>query len=113
MLLNAHGFRRDPVGKLTQYGQPEAAPQKTWYNYPNGWKNDKLSELYKQAVSTFEEDKRAPIIQEMQRIGLEEATFVYLDAPSKITLLRKRVQGYFTDYMGFHHALRFVWVNDA
>lgn len=112
-LLNAHGFRRDPVGKLTQYGAPDLMPQSTWYNYPNGWKNDKLIELYKQAVSTFEEDKRAPIIQEMQRIGIEEATFVYLVAPSTITLHRKRVQGYFTDYMGFHHALRFAWVNDA
>lgn len=113
MLLNAHGFRRDPVGKLTQYGQPDALPQKNWWNYPNGWKNDKLSELYKQAVSTFDVAARAPIIQEMQRLGLEEATFVYLVAPSKITLLRNRVQDYFTDYMGFHHALRWAWVNDA
>lgn len=113
MMLNAHGFRRDPVGKLTQYGAPDLAPQKTWYSYPNGWKNDKLIELYNKAVSTFDEKERAPIIQEMQRIGLEEATFVYLVAPSKITLLRNRVQDYFTDYMGFHHALRNIWVNDA
>jgi len=113
MLLNAHGFRRDPVGKLTQYGQPDAKPQSTWWNYPNGWKNDKLMELYHQAISTFNPEERAPIIQEMQRLGLEEATFIYLVAPSKITLLRNRVQGYFTDYMGFHHALRNIWVNDA
>jgi peptide/nickel transport system substrate-binding protein len=113
MLLNAHGFRRDPVGKLTQYGAPDLAPQKNWFNFPNGWKNDKLIELYKQAVATVEPEKRAPIIHEMQRIGLEEATFVYLVAPSRITLHRNRVQGYFTDYMGFHHALRWTWVNDA
>jgi peptide/nickel transport system substrate-binding protein len=112
-LLNAHGFRRDPVGKLTQYGQPDAAPQSTWWNYPNGWKNEEMMELYQQAVSTFDPAERAPIIHEIQRKGLEEATFIYLVAPSKITLVNNRVQDYFTDYMGFHHALRSIWVNDA
>ena len=43
-LLNAHGFRRDPVGKLTQYGQPDAQPQSNWWNYPNGWKNEEMME---------------------------------------------------------------------
>jgi ABC-type transport system substrate-binding protein len=74
---------------------------------------DEWIELYNKAVSAFDEKERAPIIQEMQRIGLEEATFVYLVAPSKIALLRNRVQDYFTDYMGFHHALRSIWVNDT
>ncbi len=112
-LLNAHGFRHDPVGKLTQYGQPDAAPQSTWWNYPNGWNNEEMAELYQKARSTFDTAERAEYIKELQRKGLEESTFIYLVAPSKITLLNNRVQNYFTDYMGFHHALRGVWVNDA
>jgi peptide/nickel transport system substrate-binding protein len=113
MLINAHGFRRDPVGKLTQYGQPDAAPQSNWWNSPNGWRNEEMIELYNQAVGTFDEAERAPIIHELQRKGLEEATFVYLVAPSKISLVNNRVQDYFTDYMGFHKGLRYIWVNDA
>lgn len=112
-LLNAHGFRRDPVGKLTQYGQPDAAPQSTWWNYPNGWKNDEMIELYNQARSTFDPAEREPIIKDLQRKGLEEATFIYLTAPSTIALVNNRVQDYFIDYMGFHHALRSIWVDDA
>lgn len=112
-MLNAHGFRRDPVGKLTQYGQPDVKPQSTWWNYPNGWKNEEMIELYNKARSSFDTAERAPIIKDLQRKGLEEATFIYLVAPSTISLVNNRVQGYFTDYMGFHHALRSIWVNDA
>jgi peptide/nickel transport system substrate-binding protein len=113
MLLNAQGFRRDPVGKLTQYGQPDQAPQSTWWNYPKGWKNDQLIAQYKQAVSTLDEATRAPIIQQMQRTGLEESTFVYLAVPPFINLTRKRVQNWYIDFMGFNHALRTAWVTDA
>jgi peptide/nickel transport system substrate-binding protein len=106
LFVNAQGFRRDPIGKLTQYGQPDQPPQSTWYNWPNGWKNDKLIELYSQAVSTFDPAERKPIIQEIQRIGLEEATFVFLCVPYRINVVRNHVKGWFIDYMDFHKALR-------
>lgn len=113
MFVNAQGFRRDPVGKFTQYGQPDAAPQSLWYDYPNGWRNEELEELYQQAVSTLDPEERVPIIHEIQRIGLEESTFVFLCVPYRINVVRNRVKNWFIDFMDFNHALRTAWIDET
>lgn len=112
LFVNAHGFRADPVYKLNQYGAPDEPPQSFWYNWPNGWRNEQMEELYDQAISTFDVEERVPLIHELQRMGLEEATFVYLVVPERIDVVRSRVKNWFIDFMDFNHALRTVWVSE-
>jgi ABC-type transport system substrate-binding protein len=113
LFVNAQGFRADPVFKLNQYGAPDQPPQSFWYDWPNGWKNDQMMEMYQKAVSTFDVEERAAIIKDLQRMGLEESTFIYLVVPERIDIVRSRVKNWFIDFMDFNHALRTVWVEEA
>lgn len=112
LLVNAHGYRLDPTGKLNQYGAPDAAPQMFWYDYPNGWQNPEMEVLYDQAVGTFSIRERAPIIQELQTMGLEEATFIYLVVPERIDIVNTRVKNWYTDFVDFNQPLRTVWIEE-
>lgn len=112
LFVNAHGFRLDPVGKLNQYGAPDEAPQSFWYDYPNGWQNPEMEALYDEAVSTFNVRDRVPIIHELQRMGLEEATFIYLVVPERIDVLNSRVKNWYTDFADFNQPLRTVWIDE-
>jgi ABC-type transport system substrate-binding protein len=69
-----------------------------------------MIELYNQAVSTLDTEARVPVIHELQRLGLEESTFIFLCVPYRLDLLNRRVKDWYIDYMDFNHALRTAWV---
>ena len=112
LFTNAQGFRLDPTGKLNQYGAPDKAPQSTWYDYPNGWQNPEMTALYNEAVSNPNIRDRVAPIHELQRMGLDEATFIYLVVPEFVNATDSKVKNWFIDFMGFHQALRTAWIEE-
>lgn len=110
LFTNAQGFRLDPTGKLNQYGAPDKAPQSFWYDYPNGWQNAEMTKLYDEAVSNSNIRDRVGPIHELQRMGLEEATFLMLVVPEFVNVTDSSVQNWFIDFMGFNQALRTAWI---
>jgi len=109
--INAQGFRLDPTGKLNHWGAPSKAPQKNWYDYPNGWNDEKLKVMFDTAVSTFDVMVRSNLIKEMQRRVIEEATFVFLINPERLDILNKKVNNWYTDFVDFNQPLRTVWLD--
>ena len=109
--INAQGFRLDPTGKLNHWGAPSKAPQKNWYDYPNGWNDEKLKVMFDTAVSTFDVMVRSNLIKEMQRRVIEEATFVFLINPERLDILNKKVNNWYTDFIDFNQPLRTIWLD--
>ena len=109
--INAQGFRLDPTGKLNHWGAPSKAPQKYWYDYPNGWNDEKLKVMFDTAVSTFDVMVRSNLIKEMQRRVIEEATFVFLINPERLDILNKKVNNWYTDFIDFNQPLRTIWLD--
>ena len=109
--INAQGFRLDPTGKLNHWGAPSKAPQKYWYDYPNGWNDEKLKVMFDTAVSTFDVMVRSNLIKEMQRRVIEEASFVYLINPERLDILNKKVNNWYTDFIDFNQPLRTIWLD--
>ena len=111
MFVNAQGFRLDPTGKLNHWGAPSKAPQKYWYDYPNGWNDEKLKVMFDEAVSTFDVMVRSNLIKEIQRRVIEEATFVYLVNPERLDILSVKIKNWYTDFVDFNQPLRTVWLD--
>ena len=109
--INAQGFRLDPTGKLNHLGAPSKAPQKYWYDYPNGWNDEELKVMFDKAVSTFDVMVRSNLIKEIQRRVIEEATFVYLVNPERLDILSVKIKNWYTDFVDFNQPLRTVWLD--
>ena len=71
-----------------------------------------MIELYNAAVANPNIRDRVPLIHELQRKGLEEATFLLLVVPEFVNATNSRVKNWYIDFTGFNLALRTAWIEE-
>lgn len=64
------------------------------------WNNERYNALYAQAQSIIDAAKRAPVIQEMQKIDFEEGGFIIPSFNKTIDLMAENVQGFVASNTG-------------
>ena len=81
-----NGDNGDPDNFLwTRLGEP---------NNPSRYKNPRFVELLKKGLQEFDEEKRALLYKEAERLAVEDAPWVFLNHFMIMTATRKEVEGY-------------------
>jgi peptide/nickel transport system substrate-binding protein len=108
--LTGRGFRGDPSGFVNEFN-PASAIFPKWFG--EGWKNDELTGLLNQGLSTADIARRKEIYTQAQQILLNEQVHITLVQPMVYHVTRSRVKNMAVSYSGdFAYTLKTAWVED-
>ena len=94
---------------------PDQAFHRHFHSAPGGkdfrrWKNAKADELLDAGRATIERARRKPIYDQVQRLLAEDPISLPLYSPDLLYAMQKTVKGFQAHPTGFHHGLRFAWL---
>jgi peptide/nickel transport system substrate-binding protein len=94
---------------------PDQAFHRHFHSAPGGkdfrrWKNAKADELLDAGRSTLDRARRKPIYDQVQRLLAEDPISLPLYSPDLLYAMQKTVKGFQPHPTGFHHGLRFAWL---
>jgi peptide/nickel transport system substrate-binding protein len=90
------GMRGDPSGFFADF-DPQGAPYKS--RYRGGWRNNEMTKLIGQGISTIDDAKRHQIYRRMEQIVLTELPAIPLVQPYKYQIVGPRVKGMYVSYI--------------
>ena len=100
------GMRGDPSGYFVQFRSSDEGSYPIYYG--DGWKSDKLDQLYDEALATTDQAARHDLYQQLQKLVLEENPYLYTVQPLKFQIVNKRITGMYVAYTDFNTGLRFA-----
>lgn len=95
---------------------PDQAFHRHFHSAPGGkdfrrWKNAKADELLDGGRSTLDRARRKQIYDQVQRLLAEDPISLPLYSPDLLYAMQKTVKGFQPHPTGFHHGLRFAWLD--
>ena len=94
---------------------PDQAFHRHFHSAPGGkdfrrWKNAKADELLDAGRTTLDRARRKPLYDQVQRLLAEDPISLPLYSPDLLYAMQKTVKGFQPHPTGFHHGLRFAWL---
>jgi peptide/nickel transport system substrate-binding protein len=94
---------------------PDQAFHRHFHSAPGGkdfrrWKNAKADELLDAGRATLDRGRRKQIYDQVQRLLAEDPISLPLYSPDLLYAMQKTVKGFQPHPTGFHHGLRFAWL---
>jgi peptide/nickel transport system substrate-binding protein len=94
---------------------PDQAFHRHFHSAPGGkdfrrWKNAKADELLDAGRTTLDRARRKQIYDQVQRLLAEDPISLPLYSPDLLYAMQKTVKGFQPHPTGFHHGLRFAWL---
>jgi len=82
---------------------------KNWFG--EGWKNEELTGLIGQGLTTIDQGKRKDLYRRMQEILIDESPHITIAQPYKYQVVRKQVKDMYVAYTDFNGGLREAWLD--
>jgi ABC-type transport system substrate-binding protein len=109
MQLTGRGFRHDPSGHFNEFN-PASAVFPRWFG--DGWKNDELTKLINDGLSTADVAKRKDIYLNIQRLLLTDLVHIPVVQPQAYMVVTKRMKNMALSFTGdVAYVLRDSWVD--